>query len=146
MEELTDAGAKAISSYRYGQAGETLEGKKLESAVKTSGASFILFTHLLSEKHLSESLRPLEQGRVYMSAWDRIHGYHQAIYVYGWDEELTVDESVEYIETSLLDCSSGMQIWSARTRSHNLDDHLKKDDTQLEQLLIEDMKRNGLLN
>jgi hypothetical protein len=146
VEGLVSTGARAIPSYRHGLDGVTPEGKELERIVTTSGASFILFTHLLSDKHSTETLRPLELGRVYVSTWDRIHGYHQTIYEYDWDEELTLDDSVIYIVTSLFDCSSGKKIWSARTRSHNLDDHLKKDDAQLEQLLLEDMQRNGLLN
>jgi uncharacterized membrane protein len=145
VEEINKAGGKALPGSHYGLGQDSPDIKKLKQVMQESGASALLITHLIDEKKASEELRPMEEGQINAVYWDKAHQYHRLVYNLSWDPELTVTSKVDLMMASLFDWNSGSCVWSARSKSTNLDAYLRKNDEQLEDLFINDMKRHQLL-
>ena len=145
VEELHKVGQIAIPSYDYGLAPFQPSKDKLQEIIKRTGASTILITHLLSED--SGHYQFPEKHYAYAStlSWDQINGYHSAVYAETWGGNKTVDKTVDCMEATLFDGATGEYIWSARSKSVNLEKLLRKDDEQLEEVFIKDMQRHKLL-
>lgn len=145
VAELQKAGVQALSSYKYDLRAPQPSTEKLQQAVKRAGASTVLITHLLNEK--STSYQSLEKRYAYAGAisWDSSSGYHSTVYAAVWGGNKTVDKTVDRMEAVLFDGKSGKHIWSARSKSVNLQKLLRKDDVQLEELFVKDLKAHNLL-
>ena len=144
VEYLGKEGIKAVPSYQYGL-GTTLPSReRLQQVVKKSGASTILITHLLSEATSTEEFPPEQECYVTVFSSDDIFDYHTFVYDQVWGEDV-VERKVDRMEASLFDGKSGKRIWSARSKSVNLEDLVRKDDEQLESLFIKDMVQHNIL-
>jgi len=144
VDALEKTGIKATPSHRYGLRTTQPNHKELLQIVNKSGATAILTTHLLSEKTDSEEFLTEHYQVATVMYWDSFHNYHTVVYdrVWGGDE---VKRKIDLMEASLFDAKSGKQIWSARSKSINLEDLLRKDDRKLENLFIKDLQRHMLL-
>lgn len=145
VAEFQKAGVVALPSYKYDLGTSQPSMEKLQQIVKQAGASTVLITHLLNEK--SSSYQFPEKGYVYAGGmtWDEVSGYHSAIYAAVWGGNKSVDKTVDRMEAVLFDGKSGKHIWSARSKSVNLNKMLRIDDAQLEELFIKDLKAHKLL-
>ena len=145
VKELNKIGFKAIPGYQYGLGQDPPDKKRLEQVMQETGATALLITHLTDEKKASEELRPMDEGQFNVVYWDNAHHYHRLVYDLSWDSELTITNKVDLMMASLFDWKSGRCVWSARSKSRDLNDHLQKDDEQLEELFIKDMRHHHLL-
>lgn len=145
VSSLIKAGADAVPSYKYDQ-GTTRHSKEwLDEAVKQSGATTILFTHISDENKQTEIDKShgiiLGGGTEAGGA-----GGHQSFIV---EKTLvpgnTLTRTEDFIAATLFDLQSNKAIWSASSKSVNLNNLLRSDDQQLEKLYINDMKRDHIL-
>ena len=145
VTELEKAGIQALPSYNYDLRTPKPSIEKLRQVVKQTGASAILITHLLNEK--SSTYQFPDEGYVYAGSmsWSEISGYHSAVYAVVWGGDKSISRTVDRMEAVLFDGKSGKRIWSARSKSVNLKELLLKDDEQLAELFIKDLKAHNLL-
>ena len=145
VAQLRKAGQQAIPSYKYDLRSPQPSKEKLQRVVEQAGASVILVTHLLNEK--SSDYQFPEKRYAYASSvsWDERDGYHSSVYAAVWGGGKTVEKTVDRMEASLFDGQSGKHIWSAQSKSVNLNKLLRKDDEQLEELFIKDLQHHNLL-
>ncbi len=145
VENLKQAGINALPSSQYNFATAQPDKKELAAIIEASGAKTVLITHFLGEETIKEELPPLGEIDYIFSYWDAIAGYQSVVGEYDVVEEQNVDKHIAVLEAVLFDVKSGKQIWAARSKSVNLDNYLRKDDTQLESLFIQDMKKHNLI-
>lgn len=143
--QLRKAGVEALPSYTYDLRSPKPGKEKLQKVVDKSGASTILITHIVDEQ--SSSYQFPDKHYIYGSSvsWNEQNGYHSTIYEAVWGNNVTVEKTVATMEASLFDGKSGKCIWSVRSKSVNLKKLLRKDDEQLEELFIKDMKKHSIL-
>lgn len=145
VAELRKAGRKALPSYKYGLGTTQPSKEELQQAVKQSEASTILITHLLSENSSHYQFPEKRYAYAGSMTWDNITGYHSTVYAEVWGGNKSVDKTVDYMEAALFDGKSGKHLWSARSKSVNLEKLLRKDDEQLEEVFIKDLKSHKLI-
>jgi len=145
VDSLIKAGADAVPSYNYGQDLSRHSKEWLHQVEKQSGASTILFTHLSSEKKETENLAP--HGLILGGAMygNDIEGYQSYMVGVTLEQGYTLNRTTDFIKVVLFDVETGKQIWAARSKSVNSNHLLRKDDEQLENLYIRDMKRDHIL-
>ena len=113
--------------------------------MEESGATFVLITHLNNEEKHSEIYK--SHGVVLGGAMygDNVHGYHSYVLEETLVPEERVTTTVDFIVATVFDCQANKAIWSVSSKSVNLNHYLRADDELLENLYIEDMKRDNLL-
>ncbi len=142
---LVKSGADAVPSYKYSQGGTRHSKEWLHQAVKESGATAVLVTHLSNETKQTEIFAPrgiILGGEMY---GNDLNGY-QGFFV----EKNVVPEdiktrTVDFIDVTIFDSQTKKAIWSSRSKSVNLNHLVRADDEQLESLFIQDLKRDHLL-
>lgn len=145
VASLNNSGADAVPSYNYAQ-GYTRHGKEwLQQIVKESGAAAVLITHLSNEKSETENVAP--HGLILGGAMsgNAVDGYHSYVVELTLEQGYTLNRTEDSIDATLFDGQTSKPIWSARSKSVNLNHFLRKDDEQLEMLYIRDMKRDHIL-
>ena len=145
---LTQAGAKALPSYRYGVKEERHSKQWLQQIRKESGARFILISHL-SDETTKDVVYAAEGvylgGGMTISEDDGVDSYHSFVVEDTLVPQETVTTTTDYIVAILFDSMTGKPIWTADSKSVDLNNYLRKDDQKLERLFIDDMKKHNLL-
>jgi hypothetical protein len=142
---LIKAGAEAVPSHKYSQ-GTTRNSKEwLGRAVKLSGAAAILIMHLNNEEKQTEIDKP--HGLILGGEMEgnSIDGYHSFVVEKTLVPGNTLTRTEDYIGATLFDVRTDKPIWSASSKSVNLNHLLRTDDEQLERLYIKDMQRDHIL-
>lgn len=145
VASLIKSGADAVPSYSYAEGTDRHSKKWLSQIVKESEADAILITHVSSENKQTVKVAPhglILGGGTYGNSFD---GYHSYAVELTLEEGYTVNRTEEFIDASLFDSQHDKLIWSASSKSVNLNHFLRKDDEQLENLFIKDMKRDHIL-
>ncbi len=145
VELLGEQGVSAVPSFQYDLADQKSGEKKLKHAIAQSGAGAILITHLLGETINVKQLTPAENRQIFAATWDSHHGYHAYVYDRVWAEGERVEKRVDRFDTVIFDRKSGKAVWSARSKSVNFEDLLRKDDQELERLFVKDMLKHNVL-
>ncbi|MGW8193012.1 MAG: hypothetical protein ACWGOX_01990 [Desulforhopalus sp.] len=145
VESLEKAGAEAVPSYKYGKE-LTRHGKGwLHQVMKESGADIVLVTHLSNQTKQTEVFNPhglILGGGVY---GNDIDGYTEFELERTLVPGNTLTKTTDFIVATLFDSQTKKPIWSCRTKSVDLNNYLRADDEQLDDLYIEDMKRDHIL-
>ena len=76
---------------------------------------------------------------------DNIDGYHSYVVEETLVPEERVTSTVYFIVATVFAYKANKAIWSASSKSVNLNNYLRADDRLLENLYIEDMKSDNLL-
>ncbi len=142
---LRKAGAEAVPSHQYGQGYQRHSKEWLHQVVKESGAAAILITHLSDEKKETENVAPhglILGGAMYGNGAE---GYQSYMVELTLEQGYTLNRTEDFIDVTIFDGQTGNPIWSASSKSVNLNQLLRKDDVQLENLYISDMKRDHIL-
>lgn len=142
---LERAGAQAFpgSDHRLG-ANKPSPGA-IKAALKATGATSILITHILSNTTDSYSIRPMDDYVSYFTYWDSASGYQSYVYDRNFAPAETIETRDERIAATLFAAHSVKPIWSAISENVNFEDRLRKDDKGLERLFIDDLKEKKLL-
>jgi len=142
---LVKAGADAVPSHQYGQGYQRHSKEWLHQVVKESGAAAILITHLSNEKKETENVAP--HGLILGGAMygDGAEGYQSYMVEVTLEQGYTLNRTEDFIDVTIFDGQTNKPIWSARSKSVNLNQLLRKDDVQLENLYISNMKRDRIL-
>jgi len=148
VESLAMAGAEAVPSYKYDLGTERHSKEWLRQLRKESGAKFILITHLTNET--TKDVEYAAEGVVFgggmvMNDVDGVEEYHSYIVEDTLIPEETVTKTTDYMVATLFDSRSGKPVWSAHSKSVDLNNYLRKDDEKLETLFIQDMKAHHVL-
>ncbi len=142
---LVKSGADAVPSYRYSH-GVTRHSKEwLHQTVKESGATAVIVAHLSDETKQTEIFAPpgLDLGvTVYGDDFDGFHSYFGESPL---EPEDIKTRTVDFIDVTIFDTQTNKAIWSSHSKSVNLNNLVRADDEQLENLFIQDMKRDHLL-
>lgn len=145
VNSLVKAGADAVPSHNYSQGMARHSKEWLHQVLKQSGASVILITHLSKEKKHTDNIPPhglILGGATYGNDVD---GYHSFVVEETLSPGYSLTRTEDFIDVTLFDGQTQKPIWSASSKSVNLNNFLRADDEQLEKLYIEDMKRYHLL-
>lgn len=145
VESLVKAGADAVPSYPYGQENPRHSKEWLHQTVEQSGAAFVLFTHLSGEKKHVDTVDP--HGLILDGATfgNSLEGYQSYVVEVTLEQGYTLTRTDDFIDATLFDCQSDKPIWSSSSKSVNLNNFLRADDEQLDNLYINDMKHHHLL-
>ena len=143
--EFEQAGVKAFVSHNYGFGTAEPDQDKLQKVMAQTKAKTIIFTHLLDESKIDNRIAPIGDRHVVATYWDNVHGYHSIIYERSFAPESHTTTTTDFIETTLFNWESDERIWTGRTKSKNLNSFLADDDKQLEDILINALKKAGLL-
>lgn len=145
VESLVKAGADAIPSYPYGQESARHSKEWLHQTVEQSGASFVLFTHLSGEKKHVDTVAP--HGLILGGGTSgySLEGYQSYVVELTLEQGYTLTRTDDFIDATLFDYQSDKAIWSSSSKSVNLNQFLRADDEQLDNLYINDMKLHHLL-
>jgi len=145
VASLVKAGADAVPSYPYGQEYARHSKEWLQAAVEKSGASFVLFSHLSSEKKHVDTVAPhgliLGGGTVGNS----LEGYQSYVVEVTLEQGYTLTRTDDFIDVTLFDCQTEKPVWSSSSKSVDLNHFLRADDEQLDNLYIKDMQLHHLL-
>jgi hypothetical protein len=76
---------------------------------------------------------------------DDVDGFHSFVIEKTLVPGKTLTRTEDFISATLFDIRTNKSIWSANSKSVNLNHLLRTDDEQLERLYIKDMKRDHLL-
>lgn len=145
VESLENAGAEAVPSYEYGKEMTRHSKGWLHQIMKESGADIVLVTHLSNQTKQTEVFNPhgLILGRgVY---GNDIDGYTEFELERTLVPGNTLTKTTDFIVATLFDSQTKKPIWSCRTKSIDLNNYLRADDERLDNLYIEDMKRDHIL-
>jgi hypothetical protein len=145
VADLRQAGVDAVAGHHYGLSPEEASKQALDGALQQSGASAILMTHLVNEKIKRDVLQPDVAGQSYFTSWSNVYGYHRLVIDYVRAEGAVEKKTTDLMEVALFDASTGKRIWAAGSKSVNLNNMLQKDDQQLEDLFIKDMREYNVL-
>ncbi|MFT5728896.1 MAG: hypothetical protein ACI8PB_003057 [Desulforhopalus sp.] len=142
---LQSAGVTAIPSHQFDLQTTEPTTEDIRQIVKQAGASAVLITHLLSEDTKSFeflSTRYAVGGAMISSAF---YGYHSTIYGATFGGSETIDKTTDRMAAVLFEVQSEKLIWSAHSKSVNLNNMLRTDDEKLEAIFITDMKTHNIL-
>jgi len=148
VESLAMAGAEAVPSYKYDLTAERHSKQWLQQLRKESGAKFILITHL--SKQTSKDTEYAAEGvdlggGMMLGDVDGVEEYHAYTVEDTFIPEETVTTTTDYMVATLFDSRTGKPVWSAHSKSVDLNNYLRKDDVKLETLFIQDMKAHHVL-
>lgn len=73
------------------------------------------------------------------------YGYHSAIFGVTFGGSETIDKTTDLLAAVVFDVKSEKKIWSAHSKSINLNSMVRTDDEKLEALFIKDMKTHNIL-
>lgn len=142
---LVKSGADAVPSYKYGQRATRHSKEWLHQAVKESGATAVLVTHLSNETKQTEIFAPhgvIMGGEMY---GNDLEGYQGFVFERTLEPGDTKTRTVDFIDVTIFDSQTNKAIWSSRSKSINLNHLVRADDEQLENLFIQAMKHDHLL-
>lgn len=145
VAKLQTAGVKAIPSHQFNLQTPKPSAEKIRQVVQQTGATSILYTHLLSENTKSFEFLSTRYAVAGVATLDGAYGYHSTIYAETFGGSETVDKTTDLMATVLFDVKSGKLIWSAHSKSVNLNNMVRADDERLEALFIKDMKAHNIL-
>lgn len=142
---LQTTGITAVPSHQFDVQTTEPTTEDIRQIVKQTGASAVLITHLLSEDTKSFeflSTRYAVGGAMTSGA---VYGYHSVIYGATFGGSETIDKTTDRMAAVLFDVQSEKLIWSAHSKSVNLNSMVRTDDEKLEALFITDMKAHNIL-
>lgn len=144
-DSLVKSGVDAVPSHKFSQGTGRHSEEWLHQTSKQSGAAYILITHLNNENKQTEIDKPhgiiLGGGTEVGGAG----GYHSFVVEKTLVLGNALTRTEDFISATLFDIQSNKAIWSASSKSVNLNHLLRTDDQQLENLYIKDMKRDRIL-
>jgi len=143
VDQLTKLGVRTMASHKViGHVPEP-DRKIVEAAIKKTGASSVLITHMVSSK--SDTYTP--RGTVHFQPsglYGGMYGYygyaHQAVY----SSPMDVTRTVVRLESNLYDAATAKLIWTAQSEALN-PKLLRTDFERVARLLIADMEKNGVV-
>jgi hypothetical protein len=142
---LQSAGVTAIPSHQFDLQNTEPSAEDIRQIVKQAGASAILITHLLSEDTKSFEFLSTRYAVGGAMTSEAVYGYHSTIYGATFGGSETIDKTTDLMAAVLFDVQSENLIWSAHSKSINLNNMLRTDDEKLEALFIKDMKTYNIL-
>lgn len=142
---LVKSGVDAVPGHKYSLGTPRQSEEWFKQTSNQSGSAYILITHLNNENKQTEIDTPhgiiLGGGTEIGSAGD----YHSFVVEKTLVPGNALTRTEDFITATLFDAQSNKAIWSASSKSVNLNHLLRKDDQQLENLYIKDMKRDHIL-
>lgn len=142
---LKNAGIQAYAGSNYRLGPDEPHTNAIKSALKKTGATSVLITHILSDTSKTYTVAPLDDSISYFTYWDSPYRYHRYVYEQAFAPAETIEKRYERMAATLFGADTGKAIWSAISESVNFEDRLRVDDEQLEKLFINDMKKKKLL-
>ena len=117
--------------------------KTVEAAIKKTGASSVLITHLVNSKsettHYPGSLHFLPGG-----FYGGMYGYYGQTYASVYTPPSHLTRTVVRLETNLYDVTTANLVWSAQSEAVN-PKLLRTDFERIAGLLLADLKRSGVV-
>jgi hypothetical protein len=142
---LVKSGVDAVASHKFNQGTPRHSKEWLQQTAKQSGAAYILITHLNNENKQTE----IDKSHgIILGGWTEAGGaggYHSFIVEKTLVPGNTLTRTEDFIAASLFDIKNNKAIWSASSKSVNLNHLLRTDDQQLENLYIKEMKQDHIL-
>ena len=142
---LQRAGVTALPSHQFDTQTTAPTTEDIRQVVKQAGASAVLITHLLGEDTKSFEFLSTRYAVGGVMSSEAVYGYHSAIYGVTFGGSETIDKTTDLMAAVLFDVKSEKMIWSAHSKSINLNSMVRTDDEKLEALFIKDMKAHNML-
>lgn len=142
---LQNAGGTAVPSHQFSIKTTEPTVEDIRQIVKQAGASAVLITHLLREDTKSYEFLSTRYAVGGAMISEPVYGYYSSIYGVTFGGSETIDKTTDLMAAVLFDVKSEKLIWSAHSKSVNLNNMLRTDDEKLEALFIKDMKTHNIL-
>lgn len=143
VDEFKKIDVQAMASYKVIGNVPDPDRKIIEAAVKKTGASSVLFTRVLDSKSETQTY----PGTVHFMPggfYTGMYGYYDFTYRAVYTPPSAITNKTVRLESNLYDVATAKLIWSAQSESIN-PELLRTDFEKFVDLLIADMKKNGVL-
>ena len=139
VDQFIKTGIRAMASHKV--IGHVLEPDRdiVEAAIKKSGASSVLITHLVDSKSETHTI----PGTVHYQP-SGFYGYYGRAYHSVYTPPSHVTRTVVRLESNLYDVSTSKLVWSAQSEAIN-PKLLRTDFERIVGPLIADMKKKGVM-
>jgi hypothetical protein len=134
---------RAVPSYPHLPSGAKSDRAAIEKAVKETGVSAVLITHVVGVEEREQYHPPMQAYAPTNYYWG-MYGYYGRAYDYAYDPGYYSRYKVYTLETNLYDGSTAALIWTAQTETFDPQNVASEIDG-LVKVLIGDLRSKGLI-
>jgi len=143
VDLLTKTDVRTMASYKVIGNVPDPDREIIEAAIKKTGASSVLITHMVSSKSETQTY----PGSIHFlpgGFYGGMYGYYGHTYQAVYTPPSNLNRTVVRLETNLYDVATAGLVWSAQSEAINLK-LLRTDFERIAGLLVADMKKNGVV-